>query len=146
MMGQPQPIQGGKLPPRKMPADAIVLILLGNIVYWVPAAANLITAIYEGRFSLQVVLVPVSTLGVLGCVGLMGAMPKWHIVWAVFVLLLSLLAIAVDGYLLITLPLGIWVAPFLIALGLILVGAVLAIVWKPPSKDASHMVTAATQP
>jgi hypothetical protein len=143
-MGQPQVAQGRTLPPSKLPSTAIVLTLLGNIVYWLPAAFSLITAIYEGRFSLQVVIIPVSTLGVLGCVGMMGAIPKWHVVWGALVLLFSFLAIAVDGYLLITLPLGIWGAPFVIALGLILVGGVLAILWKPPSKDASQTVPAPT--
>ena len=121
-----------------------MLTLLGDIVYWLPAAFSLITAIDEGRFPLQVVIIPVSTLGVLGCVGLLGAIPKWHVLWGILVLLFSFLAIAVDGYLLISLPLGIWGAPFVIALGLILVGGALAIAWRPPSKDASATVPAAT--
>jgi hypothetical protein len=127
-----------------MPASAIVLTLLGDIVYWLPAAFFSIIAIGEGRFSLQGVIIPVSTVGVIGCAALLAAIPKWHVVWGTLVLVFSFLAIAVDGYLLITLPLGIWSAPFVIALGLVLVGGVLAIVWKPPSKDASHVIRAAT--
>ncbi len=120
-----------------MPVAAIVLTLLGDMDYLLPATFFLVVAIDLGQFPLSVVIVPVSTIGMLGCVVMMGAMPKKHVVWGILVLSFASLAIAFDGYILITFPLGIWGAQFVIALGLILVGGTLAIVWKPPL-DPEH--------
>ena len=69
---------------------------------------------------------------------MMEVRPKRHIVWGVSVLLFSVLAVAVDGYILVNFfefsgALGIiWTAPLI----LVVIGGILAIVWKPKA-DAS---------
>ena len=94
----------GKFPPSKMPVAAIVLTLLGDLDYLPPATFFLVVAIDLGQFPLNIVIVPVSTIGILGCVAMMGAVPKKHVVWGILVLSFASLAIAFDGYILIAFP------------------------------------------
>jgi hypothetical protein len=129
---------GGGFPPSKMPITAIVLTLLGGFAYSPLAAGFFVGFAGIGAVSLQFTVFFLSDMGVIGCVVMMGVRPKRHVAWGVSVLLFSVLAVAVDGYILVNFfefsgPLGIiWTAPLI----LVVIGGILAIIWKPPA-DAS---------
>lgn len=116
------------------PVAAIVLILLGGFAYAPLAAAFFIGFAELGAVSLQFTVFFLSDVSVMGCAIMMGVRPKRHFAWGVSVLLFSVLAVAVDGYILVNFfefsgPLGIlWTAPLM----LVVIGGVLAIIWKPP--------------
>ena len=130
---------GARFPPSKMPIAAIVLTLLGGFAYSPLAAGFFIGFAELGAVPLQFAVFFLSDVGVIGCVVMMGVRPKRHIAWGVSVVLFSVLAVAVDGYILvnsfeISLPAGIlWTAPLI----LVLIGGILAVIWKPPADDTT---------
>jgi hypothetical protein len=119
--------------PERAPSIAMVLTLIGDMVFWIPSGFYLIESIdIEFRpLMLQTLLIPLCTLGVLACAFLMGRMPKLHVVWGSLILLISSVAVAFDGYILTVI---LWSMLGLIAigaLGLIVVGGILSILLKP---------------
>jgi len=79
-------------------------------------------------------------MGVIGCVVMMGVRPKRHTAWGVSVLHFSVLAVGVGGlvnFFDISVPFGIiWTAPLI----LVVIGGILAIVWKPPAGASTSNV------
>ncbi len=124
--------------PSRTPVTAIVLTLLGGFAYAPLAVGFFIGFAGLGAVSLQFTVFFLCDVGVIGCVVMLGVRPKRHIAWGVSVLLFSVLAVAVDGYILLNFfefsgPLGIiWTAPLV----LIVIGGILAIIWKSPADVA----------
>jgi hypothetical protein len=122
-----------QLRPESAPLVAIVLTLIGDIVFWIPAGFYLIGLVEYNQILLQGLVIPLCTLGVFACAFLMGRIPNLHVVWGGLVLLISSVAIAIDGYILFAF---VWTFSFIFvsALGLIVVGGILSIVWKPNAR------------
>jgi hypothetical protein len=136
-----------KFPPSKLPVVAIVLTLVGDVFYLPFGIAFSEGWASPAAIPLQFLVLLVSTVGVLGCVIMMGVRPKLHVAWGVSVLIFSMLAIVVlwNGLVIffISSPLlGIaWYAPA----GLVIVGGSLAIFWKPPANPSTSNVNQVVQ-
>ncbi len=115
---------GVRVPPSEKPVAAFVLTVFGDFVFLPWAIGFFVSYVSMGELPLQFAALFVSSIGVLGCAIMMMARPRQHVIWGVVVLLFSLFAIAIDGYILVGLPF------FIIPLGLILIGGILAITWK----------------
>jgi hypothetical protein len=127
---------GEKSPANKSPEVAIVLTLLGDLCYLPFGIAFSQGWASPAAIPLQFLVLLVSTVGVLGCVIMMGVRPKLHVAWGVSVLIFAMLAIVVlwNGLVIFFLSsplLGVaWYAPA----GLVIVGGILAIFWKASSE------------
>jgi hypothetical protein len=130
-----------QLRPESAPLVAIVLTLIGDVVFWIPAGFYLIGLVeiqVPLHFLLRALVVPLCTLGVCGCAFLMGRMPKLHVVWGSLVLLITSVAVAIDGYILFAF---VWTFSFIFvgALILIVIGGILSIVWRPDVRLATEV-------
>jgi hypothetical protein len=131
---QSQTRGGEKFPPSKMPVAGIVLTLLGALAYFPWTFGFFVGSAIVGEVPYQFTAFFISTIGVLGCVVMMGVRPKLHVAWGVLVLLFSLLAIVIDENILVNFFNGsgltgiFWGAPLI----LVMIGGILAIIWKPP--------------
>ena len=130
-------------PPGKLPSLAIALTIIGDLVYLNIGVGLFIGLAVSGLFLYWTTVLFITTVGVLASVLMMMTKPKLHRVWGILVLALSGWAISADGNFLygsydyassVVGPTAIvgsilWSIP----LGLVLVGGVLAIRWKPPT-------------
>jgi hypothetical protein len=126
---------------QRAPLLAIVLTLIGDVAFWIPSSFYLIglgLGEIDIHFLLQNLVIPLCTLGVFACAFLMGRVPKLHVVWGSLVLLISSVAVAIDGYILLLIAWNVVGFIFVGALGLIVVGGILSIVWKPDVGSATE--------
>jgi hypothetical protein len=120
----------------RMLVTAVGLTSLGAVLYLPYALGFFVSYLGSGLVPLQFWVLFVTDIGVLGCSIMMAAIPRKHMVWGIAVLTLSTVAIAVDGYILISLAaagaLGfLWSVP----LAFVIVGGILSILWKPRIKS-----------
>ena len=129
-------------PPHSAPVLAMVLTFLGDFVYLGFGVGFFIGFAVSGLFSYVFAILFVSTVGVVACVILMAVKPKLHHIWGITVLALTTLAIAIDestlyhsfdyAFSIIGSGAILGVILWSIPIGMVLVGGVLAILWKPP--------------
>jgi hypothetical protein len=126
------------------PTLATVLTLIGDVVFWIPSGFYLI-GLVENPFPLQflpqILVVPPCTFVVLACAVLMGRVPRLHVLWGSLVLLISSIAVAIDFYILLLIASTVFGFIIVVALGLIVVGGILSIVWRPDVRLATEINT-----
>ena len=119
------------------------MTLIGDFIYLNFGIAIFIGFAGSGLFSYPTTVLFIATISVVACVVMMAVRPKMHVTWGAMVLALSGLAIIADEPLLLGSfdysysvggPIAIvgailWNIP----LGLVLLGGILAIRWKPPA-------------